>query len=196
MTECVPRLLASTALVGMALLPFGPALANPVGGSVSSGSANISSKGNTTTIQQQSNKAVINWQGFNIAPGEVTQFQQPSSSSIALNRINDVNPSQIDGTLTANGNVILINPNGVVFGKGATVDVNGMVATTANISDSDFMNNAKPVFNQPGSPSGQVINNGSITVGQAGLAGLVAPHVENNGTINATLGKVALASGD
>ena len=192
----IRRLLVTSALAGVAIATATPVLANPTGGSVSAGQATISSSGQTVTIQQSSSKAVLNWASFNIAPGELTQFQQPSSSPIALNRINDVNPSSIEGSLTANGNVILVNPNGVVFGKNSQVNVAGLIATTANISDNDFMNNAAPVFNQPGNPNAQVINQGTITAAQAGLVGLVAPNVENSGTITAKLGKVQMASGD
>ena len=191
------RLLATSALAGVTMLAIAsPVLGNPIGGSVSAGQATISSLGQTVTIQQSSSKAVLNWASFNIAPGELTQFQQPSSSAIALNRINDVNPSTIQGSLTANGGVILINPNGVVFGSGAQVNVASLIATTANISDSAFMNSTTPVFNQPGNPNAQIVNQGTITAAQAGLVGLVAPNVENSGIITAKLGKVQLASGD
>jgi filamentous hemagglutinin family protein len=192
-----PGRLRGTALAGVAMLATtSSVLANPMGGQVSAGQATISSSGQTVTIQQSTSKAVLNWASFNIAPGELTQFQQPSSSAIALNRINDVNPSTIQGSLTANGGVILVNPNGIVFGRGAQVNVASLIATTANISDSAFMNSAMPVFNQPGNPNAQIINQGTITAAQAGLVGLVAPNVENSGIITARLGKVQMASGD
>ena len=106
--------------------------------------------------------------------------------------------SQIQGTLLANGNIIILNQNGVMFGAGSKVDVNGLVATTAGISDNAFMNAVGNTFtfNQPGNPNASIINNGTITAAQAGLVGLVAPNVANNGAINAKLGKVPLASGD
>ena len=162
------------------------------------GQASISQSGNTLDITQTSNKAVINWLGFDIAPGETTQFFQPSSGAIALNRVNSNSASQINGNLLANGNIIIINQNGVMFGAGSRVDVNGLVATTANISDSAFMNNTTGLFtfDQPGNPNASITNNGTITAAQAGLVGLVAPNVINNGTITAKLGKVQLASGD
>jgi len=174
------------------------AYANPQGGVLSSGQASISQSGNTLDVTQTSNKAVINWTGFDIAPGETTQFFQPSSGSIALNRVNRNSASQINGNLLANGDIIIINQNGVMFGAGSKVDVNGLVATTANISDSAFMNNTSGLFtfDQPGNPNASIINNGTITAAQAGLVGLVAPNVINNGTITANLGKVQLASGD
>ena len=188
------------AVITSMVMTFQPmfAYANPTGGVVSAGSATITQSGNTLEINETSNKAIINWTGFNIAPGETTQFQQPSSSAIALNRVNSNSASQINGTLTANGNIIIINQNGVMFGAGANVNVNSLVATTANISDSDFMNATGPLnFNQPGNnPNAAIVNNGTITAAQAGLVGLVAPNVVNNGVITANLGKVQLASGD
>src|ERR1700733_8021156 len=124
----------------LALLSFvSVAMANPAGGAVNNGSATISSTGTVETINQTSQNAVINWQSFDIAPNETTRFNQPNSSSIALNRVNNANPLQILGTLDANGNVVLINPSGVFFGPGSKTDVNGLVATTANISNQNFV---------------------------------------------------------
>lgn len=184
-------LITTTALCG---LP-GAALANPAGGVVSAGSASIASSGTTLTVTQSSNKAVIDWRSFNIARNETTDFVQPSSSSIALNRVGDINPSVIAGSLDANGHIMVINPNGVIFSGTAKVDVAGITATTANIANSDFMA-GNYNFSQPGSPTASVINQGSITIEQAGLASLVAPMVENDGVVTARLGKINLASGD
>ena len=191
------RSIAITLSIVLTLQPVF-AYANPQSGVVSSGQASISQSGNTLDITQTSNKAVINWLGFDIAPGETTQFFQPSSGAIALNRVNSNSASQINGNLLANGNIIIINQNGVMFGAGSRVDVNGLVATTANISDNAFMNNTTGLFtfDQPGNPTATITNNGTITAAQAGLVGLVAPNVVNNGVITAKLGKVQLASGD
>ncbi|HVX57199.1 MAG TPA: filamentous hemagglutinin N-terminal domain-containing protein, partial [Candidatus Saccharimonadales bacterium] len=185
-------LVTTTCLAG---LTGTPALANPTGGIVSAGSASIASSGSTLTVTQSSDKAVIDWRSFNIAPTETTDFAQPSTSAIALNRVGDVNPSVIEGQLDANGHVMIINPNGVLFTKSAQVDVGGITATTANITNSDFMA-GNFNFSQPGSPSASVVNQGNITVVQAGLASFVAPQVENDGVITARLGKINLASGD
>ncbi|MFZ4541227.1 MAG: filamentous hemagglutinin N-terminal domain-containing protein [Rickettsiales bacterium] len=173
-----------------------PALANPDGGTVTAGSATISSAGNTVHIQQHSDRAVIDWRGFDIAPGERTEFAQPSNSSITLNRVNSAAPSRIDGALTANGNVVIINQNGVVFGRTATVDANSIVATTANTSNGKFMAGGKLEFDEAGDPNAAIINEGTITAKDAGLVGLVAPTVENHGVITARLGRAQLASGD
>ena len=116
-------------------------LANPTGGQVTAGNASISNpSANVVQIHQTSDKAVIDWRTFNIAPNEKTQFQQPSRSSITLNRIDPSNgASSILGRLQANGQVWLINPAGIFFGPTARVDVGGLLATTANITNQDFM---------------------------------------------------------
>lgn len=169
--------------------------ANPQDGVVRQGVVDIEYNGPKLDIYQHTNRAVVDWRSFNIAPNEHTQFHQPSSSSTILNRVTDGNPSQILGRLSANGNVILINPNGVFFGKDSVVDVNGLLATSADILNTDFMNGDLR-FMQAGNPNAKVINDGTITAREAGLVGLVAPHVENNGHIVAKLGRVELISGD
>ena len=171
------------------------ALANPTGGAVSAGAADISSSGKTLTVNQSSDKAVIDWRGFDIAQGETTQFNQPGSSSITLNRVNSPSASFIDGTLKANGNVVIVNQNGVLFGRNAQVNVNSLIATTADIDNDRFMAGDMR-FDKPGSPDAFVANEGMITAKQAGLVGLVAPNVLNSGVIRARLGRVELASGD
>lgn len=172
-----------------------PAYANPEDGVVTGGSATISENGKTLDVHQHSSRAVIDWRSFNIEIDEHTQFHQPSSSSIILNRVNSGDPSRILGQLTANGNVILVNPNGVFFGQDSRVDVNGLIATTADIDTPAFMNGGND-FNKPGNPDATITNEGYITAKEAGLIGLVAPNVINNGVIEARLGRVELASGD
>jgi filamentous hemagglutinin family protein len=171
------------------------AFANPTGGVVAAGTATISNAPLTTTINQSSNKAVINWSGFNIAPNETTTFNQPSVNSATLNRIGDANPSQILGTLNANGQVMLVNKNGMFFGKNAQVNVGSLVATTADINNSDFMS-GNYVFDKAGNSNASIVNNGTITTADGGYAALAGPSVANKGTINANKGKVALAGGD
>jgi filamentous hemagglutinin family protein len=188
------RILATSLMV---LLGFSfSVFANPQGGQVTAGSATISSpNANTVQINQSTDKAVIDWRTFNIAPHETTQFKQPSSSSITLNRIDPNNgASSILGRLQANGNIWLINPAGIFFGPTARVDVGGLLATTANISNQDFMAGNYRFVQSP-DWSGAVINEGTITVANKGLAALVAPGVENRGVIKANLGKVVLAAG-
>jgi len=171
-------------------------LANPEGGQVSAGSATISSPNSTTVqINQSSDKAVIDWRSYNIAPNETTHYQQPAASSITLNRISpNMGASQINGSITANGQVWLINPAGIVFGPSARVDVAGFLATTANISNQDFMAGNYHFVQSPDWNVG-IVNQGKITVRDEGLVALVAPGVENSGVIKANYGKVTLAAG-
>lgn len=187
----------STALTVFGMMLATPAaFANPEDGVVVGGSATIVNSDKKTDIFQHSDRAVIDWRSFNIGIDEHTQFYQPNSGSIVVNRVNSTDPSKILGTLTANGNVVLINPNGVMFGKGARVDVNGLVATTADIDNNQFMSGGTLHFSKAGNANASVINEGHITAKEAGLVGLVAPNVINNGIIEAKLGRVALASGD
>ncbi len=160
------------------------------------GSASITNNGNTETIQQTTGKAILNWNSFDIAPGETTQFVQPSAGAVALNRISENKPSAIEGSLLANGNVILINPNGIVFGRTSQVNVNSLIVSASDVDDNAFMMQSRPVFNKPGSSNALILNQGQITAAQAGLVGLIAPQVQNSGIITARLGKVQLASGD
>ncbi len=172
--------------------PF--AAANPQNGQVVRGQASISTSGSTLTVNQQSSRAVLNWQDFSIANGETTRFVQPSSSAVALNRITSQNPSQIHGNLSANGHVFLVNPNGIYFGRTATIDVHGLVATTHDIENDAFMA-GNYQFNIPGKANAEIVNQGTVSVRDSGLAAFVAPSVRNDGLIQARLGKVTLASG-
>ena len=174
-----------------------PALcsANPEGGVISAGEANITESGSNVTINQNSYRAVIDWRSFDISPNEITQFKQPSNESVTLNRIHSDNASTIAGKLTANGNIVLINQNGFLFTKDSIIDVNGIIATTSDIGNNDFMN-GKMEFTKPGNPDAIIINEGSITAKEAGLVGIVAPQVINNGLIVANGGTVQLSSGD
>ena len=183
-------------LFGTTALTLIPTLAhaNPQGGQVAAGSASIAQPSPShVAITQTSEKAVINWHSFSIGANEQTTFAQPNAQAIVLNRVVGVAPSKIMGALKANGQVWLVNPNGVVFGKTARVDVAGLLATTLDISDRNFMaGNYK--FSGRGNAGAMVANAGHITVSDAGLAALVAPGVENSGVIMARLGKIQLAS--
>jgi filamentous hemagglutinin family protein len=189
-------LLHTAAFVALLSAPIA-ARAGPEGGAVTSGSAAINSGASETTINQSSDRAIIRWDSFDLDSSESVRFNQPSSSSITVNRIRDVKPSRIDGHISANGNIVLINPNGMVFGETSTVDVGGLVATSSDLADdNEFMAGGAVRFNRPGNPNAKIIQRGQITVKQGGLVGLVAPNVENHGVIEAKLGKVQMASGD
>jgi filamentous hemagglutinin family protein len=187
-------LLTTTALVPLGLAP---AVANPLGGQVVGGSATVQGQGTATvTVTQQTNSAIINWNTFNIGAGEKTNIAMPSASSVQLDRVTGgLGPSQIFGSLWSNGRVFLVNPDGILFGSGAKVDTAGFLATTHDIANSDFMA-GRYNFSIPGKPTASIVNQGTITAQTGGFAALVAPGVRNSGTITATLGTVALASGN
>ncbi len=188
-------LLLSGAAWGLCAAPI-LTYALPEGGVVTAGQASIASGGNITVIQQGSDRAVIDWSRYNIHEGEVVHYAQPSVTAATLNRIHDANPSRIQGALTANGQVYLVNPNGMVFGEQARVDVGALVASTADIGTQPFMAGGALSFNTPGKPDSAIINQGSISAKDAGLVAMVAPQVHNHGVITAKAGTVALAAGD
>ncbi len=171
-----------------------PSTALPTGGQVSAGQASIGQSGASMVITQGSERAAINWQSFNVGSGAQVQFNQPSSSSVALNRVLGSDPSQIFGRITANGQVILTNPAGVYFGASARVDVGGLVATTKGIGDADFMA-GKSRFERNGA-TGSVVNEGELKAALGGYIALLAPEVRNQGAIIAQMGTVALAAGE
>ncbi|HEY7664818.1 MAG TPA: filamentous hemagglutinin N-terminal domain-containing protein, partial [Xanthobacteraceae bacterium] len=161
------------------------------------GAATVQGAGSASvTVNQSSSSAIINWHTFNIGANESVRFNQPSSSSVALNRVTGgLGPSEILGSLTANGRIFLINRDGILFGPGAVVNTAGFLASTNDIKNSDFMA-GRYNFNIPGRPDASIVNQGRITATSGGFAALVAPGVRNSGTITATLGTVALASGN
>ncbi len=192
-------LLFGTALkAGTALLLASPGWAqpavnaHPTGGVVTAGSATIGSAANTTTITQSTQRAAVNWQSFDVGSQQTVDFVQPSSSAVTLNRVIGPDPSQIAGHIDANGQVILINQSGVMFYQGAQVNTAGLIVSAAGMSNANFMA-GKLVLDQPGNPNASVVNQGSLTVTQAGLAAMVAPQVANSGVITAKLGHVVLA---
>src|SRR5499425_941146 len=186
-------------LTTAALLALGaaPAAGGPAGGTAVGGTATIQGQGGpAVVVNQSSSSAIINWNTFNIGVNESVRFTQPSTSSVVLNRVTGgLGPSEILGTLTANGRVFVINRDGILFGPSAVVNTAGFLATTHDIKNSDFMA-GRYVFNIPGRPDASIVNQGRITATSGGFAALVAPGVRNAGTITATLGTVALASGN
>lgn len=198
-------LFGSTALAGAALLSVcglagslafsSPASAQalPSGGTVTAGSATISAGAGTVTIDQSSQAAAINWDSFSIAAGNRVEFVQPNSSAVALNRVLGTDPSLILGSLTANGKVFLVNPNGVLFAPGSQVNVGGLVASTLDLSDADFMAGH---YAFTGRGVGTVTNQGTIVATEGGFVALLGATVSNHGVISARLGTVALAGGE
>ncbi|MHB1221679.1 MAG: filamentous hemagglutinin N-terminal domain-containing protein, partial [Gammaproteobacteria bacterium] len=194
-TKRIGGLLRSLCIVLFSFSVTCGVFANPVLNNVSSGNVSIQQAPDSTVINQNSQQAIINWQSFNINANERTHFQQPTGG-VALNRISPTQGgSQIYGTLTATGQIILINPAGIYFGAGAYVNVGGLIATTRNITDQNFLNGIYK-FNKVDGYDGAIINKGTIIAANNGLIALVGAGVENDGTIQANLGKVVLASGD
>ncbi|MFV3074859.1 filamentous hemagglutinin N-terminal domain-containing protein [Niveispirillum fermenti] len=193
----LPARLRAGSAIGVALAAMAmPAGAGPTGGQVVAGQASITATApGVTTIQQDSNSAIIHWDRFDLAAGERAQFHQPGANAVVLNRVVGNDLSHIAGHVTANGKLFLINPHGVVFAAGSSVDVNTLVVSTADIANRDFLE-GRYRFDRASPVDGARISNaGTITVAEAGLAALMAPAVENSGVIAARLGTVALATG-
>jgi filamentous hemagglutinin family protein len=168
------------------------AVANPLGPKVISGQASFATQGRTLSVTS-SDRAIINWQNFSIANGELTRFIQPTATSAVLNRVIGNNPSAIYGALQSNGRVYLVNSNGIFIGPSATIDVNGLVASTLNISDNDFK--AGRMNFSSGPLAGRIENQGTIRTPAGGSIYLIAPDVTNSGIINAPNGDILLAAG-
>ena len=182
-------------------LTFQPVLAQtvpnntlPTNPNVTSGSATFNQTTNQLTINQATDKLITNWSSFNIGKDATVTFNQPSSLSSALNRVNSSDPSYIFGKLNANGQVILLNQSGVIFGNGAKFDAGSFIASTLNIKDTDFLN-GRMVFEKDG-VAGSITNEGFLNAFQGGAVALIAPQIINNGTITAEQGTAALLSGN
>ncbi|HMA50300.1 MAG TPA: filamentous hemagglutinin N-terminal domain-containing protein, partial [Magnetospirillaceae bacterium] len=185
-------LLASSCLVS-ALAIAQPAAANPSGATVAAGQAVVSQTAQSTLVQQSSQKAVITWQNLSLASGQSLTFAQPNAQSFTLNRVLSNSTSFINGNLSANGQILIINPNGVMFGAGAQVNVGGLIASTTDIRDQDFMSGLFK-FSQPSAnANASIVNLGHITALDGGSVVLAGNSVSNEGVIQANLGSVVLA---
>jgi filamentous hemagglutinin family protein len=168
----------------------------PTGGNVVAGSGSIATAGSTMTVTQSTARLAIDWQSFSIGAGNTVQFVQPSASAVALNRVIGSDVSVIQGALKANGQVFLLNPNGILFSPTAQVDVGGIVASTLAVSNADFLAGN---YTFAGTNSNAIINQGNITaVGNqdgGGTVALIAAQITNTGTLTAERGQVLLAAG-
>lgn len=187
------------ALLVMSALSLGASSvdAMPEGGVVRSGSGSVTQNGKEMTIRQDSGRLAMDWTGFSVGKDETVRFQQPGKDALALNRVTGNQQSVIDGSLLSNGHVLLVNPNGVVIGKNASIDVGGLVASTAQVKD-NFMKefgNSTGAFSLGGVSDGKIINEGTIQA-EGGLVALHAAKVENSGTISNTGGSAVLAAAD
>ncbi|MCA0961246.1 MBG domain-containing protein, partial [Salipiger bermudensis] len=193
-TRLKARLLCST------LILITPAIAAaddlPTGANVAAGNVSIATPGaQTMTITQGSDRAVVNWDSFSVGAGASVDIRQPSSTSAILNRVTGSTDSRIHGRLTANGQVHLVNPNGIFIGKTGRVETGGgFVASTLDVMDGDFMQ-GRLRYGGTGR-SAQVTNRGAITVGRGGYAALIGGRVDNAGTVVVPLGKIGLAAGE
>src|SRR6185437_7367089 len=170
--------------------------ANPVGGAVISGQGSISNPSATTTlINQQSNSLIINWSSFNVASNETVRFVQPSSTSVALNNILSASPSEIFGKIDANGRVVLINPNGILFGRTAQLNVGSLIASSLELKEFDPTTGHLTFQSLSGKP-GVIDNEGTITAGPGGSVALLGGTVLNNGLVVADYGTVAMGAGN
>ncbi len=174
-----------------AAMNSGAAFALPAGEQVAAGSASFQRQGNNLRIDQTSQKTIVNWQSFGIAAHEAVNLYQPKHGS-ALFRVLGSDPSKIYGKLTATGSLYLSNPNGILFGPGAQVDVGSLVATTMRISDQDFLADRLHFFSES---DASVVNQGVIRTGDGGFIALLGERVENSGTLVANQGSVVLGSG-
>ena len=192
LTSLVSACYSSLALA----LPTGEQVINNGGGTLSFDR----NTANTLQITQSAGRAIINWNNFDINQSELVKFiQTAGNNSVTLNRIGGNAATQISGALNANGNLFLINPAGIVFNNGAQVNVNGLLATTLNVDDATFMNNNTVGFAGASNSASSIKNMGEIKAG--GAVYLIAPEVDNQGTITGTavasrVGKVVLGAGD
>jgi len=187
------RCLSSTALASVVAVPV--ALADgPTGERLVSGAATVTRPdGRNTVIEQSTSQAIMDWRRFGISEDHAVTFNQPGRDAVILNRVSGGEPSSILGRMSGNGTVMLVNPDGILFGPQARIDVGGLVATTHDITNEDFLAR-RYEFAIPGNPTASIVNEGTISVKDAGVAAFVAPGVRNSGVISARLGKVGLAA--
>ncbi|MBG6077857.1 filamentous hemagglutinin N-terminal domain-containing protein [Polaromonas sp. CG_9.11] len=202
------RAASAAAAAALALLAPQAWGADAANAAVTAGAGSISTAGAVTTINQASQRLAIDWTQLSTTASEALVFAQPNAQAIALNRITGSSPSSLLGSLTANGQVFLLNPNGVLFGAGAQVNAGGLVASTLSMGNADFLS-GNHVFSKDASqtPGGTgvatttstrpgVVNQGTLNAAPGGYIALLAPEVRNEGTIAATLGTALMAAGN
>src|SRR3990172_3073802 len=174
----------------------GTAHALPQGANIAAGNSTISQPdANTMHINQTTDKAIINWQGYGINANESVRYFQPRSGSISLNRVTGADPSLIYGQLSANRQVWLINPNGLLIGPNANINVGGFLGSTLNITDQNFLS-GNYTFSRTSTSLSSITNLGNITADNGGYTVFISPSVTNQGNITANNGNVNMASGD
>jgi filamentous hemagglutinin family protein len=185
----------ATLLAGVLALGLAPGLgALPVDPSPVHGQVQLQGSGNFLQVIQQTPQAIINWGQFSIGPGETVRFLQPGQQAAILNRVTGLDPSQILGNLQANGRVFLLNPNGILFGPNAVVDVGSFTASTLHMSDEDFLSGHYQLTQDDRFPLAALTNQGTIRVAEGGFVVLVSPLLDNQGMILAQSGQVQLGA--
>lgn len=183
------------------LIAAPPVGALPTAGVISSGAGNISSAGNAMTVNQATPKMIVNWGTFNIGSAASVKFAQPNANSAVLNRVAGTGGmSQISGNLTANGQVFLINPNGILFGNGARVNVNTLVASSLDITDNlfnqGFLSTSRGAAFSGSGGFVEIETGANLTSANGGKIMLFAPVVTNKGLIETPDGQALLAAGN
>lgn len=178
--------LIATTPPGVFALPSGPNIVH--------GTIQVQNSGQLQQILQSSPQGIINWNSFNISPGELVKIIQPGASSVLLNRVIGRDPSTIFGTLQANGRVFLVNPNGILFGPNSRVDAGSFVASTLGLSDKDFLKGQYTFAQNPQANLAAIVHQGEIRVSDGGFVVLAAPLLHNDGLIVARQGTVQLAA--
>ncbi|PHR90063.1 MAG: hypothetical protein COA78_35475, partial [Blastopirellula sp.] len=191
--KALPRKTLFTSILMANALIGASSYAGPQGGNITHGAGSIGSQGNITTILQNSNQLIIDWNSFNVNSNETVNFNQPGASSVALNNILQYDASRINGQINANGQVILINPRGLIFGSGAQINTAGLIVSSLSIAKKAFLN-GEYAFRDLDDSQGIIINNGTINASSGGVT-LLGESVINNGIIQAELGYINLAAG-
>ena len=182
-----------SSLLILALAGSGTAYANPNGAQVIKGKVHIAHPDPNTLNITNSPGAIVNWQQFSIQTNQVTRFIQQNAASAILNRVVGQNPSALLGQLLSNGRIFLINPNGIVFGPNSVIDTAGLIASTLDMTDEDFINQN---LKFQGSNAADIQNQGYIKAGKNGDIFLIAPNIENSGIIETDGGQIILAAGE
>ncbi|MBI4695864.1 MAG: filamentous hemagglutinin N-terminal domain-containing protein [Gammaproteobacteria bacterium] len=188
------RYRALTIGLTLGMLSGSAAEANPQAAVVINGQAGFARPGANALDITTTPGAILHWQNFSIGQQEITRFVQSSAASSVLNRVVGRNPSEILGQFVSNGRVFLINPNGIVIGPGARIDTAALVASTLNITDQDFL--AGKLNFTAGDTAGAIKNYGYVKAGPKGEIVLIAPQIENHGTLEVEEGQLILAAGE
>ena len=189
-TPLIPpiTLCITTIAIALLLIPHHHATSQPQLDTITSGTATIQQEATTTTITQTSHSTTLNWNSYNINQGHTITYNQPSTSSIAINNIKDTNPSQILGNINANGRIILLNPNGFYIGPNSTISANTFIAAAANLQQTTYNQNTNTLtLNNPQQTlTGDITLHGTITT--TNTTQLIAHHINQNtqATITAT----------